>query len=354
MRPSAPPKAHVFICRPGFEEALRLECADRFGIQGDSEHRAAVTFPDSTTLPRYSDTVFARQVLPRALMIRFSDVDEAAKTIISRFDIMSKRQNRQSGRWTLHCYSVDDDDCLALAKTAGKKLLAHTRQKHAEFQKRFVDAQDFPETCKNPDDMILQIFTSAKGLMWFSIGSLHDGVHPYEGGFRRMKTLKGAPSRSASKLEEALLALGKHPDPGDTAVDLGAAPGGWSFVLARYGAIVQAIDHAKVDVNSFKNIKGSIEHISDNGLTFEPNRTVDWLVCDMVMPSKDTLRVLTKWQQKALMRHFVVNIKLSKSNIWPQTKQVLDVLKGFEWAQTRARQLIHDRNEITLFGSKHL
>jgi 23S rRNA (cytidine2498-2'-O)-methyltransferase len=106
--------------------------------------------------------------------------------------------------------------------------------------------------------------------------------------------------------------------------------------------------------DSFKNIKGSIEHISDNGLTFEPIRTVDWLVCDMVMPSKDTLRVLTKWQQKALMRHFVVNIKLSKSNIWPQTKQVLDVLKGFEWAQTRARQLIHDRNEITLFGSKHL
>ena len=50
--------------------------------------------------------------------------------------------------------------------------------------------------------------------------------------------LPGAPSRSAAKLEEALLYfLGDEAERllrgGMSAVDLGAAPGGWTWILAR-------------------------------------------------------------------------------------------------------------------------
>jgi 23S rRNA C2498 (ribose-2'-O)-methylase RlmM len=352
MKPAGAPKAHLFICRPGFEQTLKSECEERFHIPGDSNFRAAVTFPDSTNLPKYYETVFARQYLPRAMLFQNLSLEDCAQSIIGRFDVMAKRNNRQTGRWTLHAFAVDVDNCLAAAKVISKKLLAHVRQKHPEFQKRYVEAKDFPDTCKNPDDIVLQIFVSAEKQVWFSIGSLAEGIHPFEGGFQRMRTLKGAPSRSASKLEEALLVMNKHPESGQTAVDLGAAPGGWSFVMARYGANVQAIDHAKLDESAFKGLKGTIEHITSNGLTFEPLQTVDWLVCDMVISYRDTLSVLKRWQKKALMRHFVINIKLSRTNHWQQVRDALAELRDFEWTYTHARHLLHDRNEITLIGYK--
>ena len=136
-----------------------------------------------------------------------------------------------------------------------------------------------------------------------------------------MKSLRGAPSRSASKLEEALAFLGQHPKKGETAVDLGAAPGGWSFVLARHGAHVQAIDHAELTIDQKKlsgKLSGTVVHIKANGLKFKPDKPVDWLVCDMVMGAREPLNGLA----------------------------------SFNWKHVRARQLIHDRSEITLIGRK--
>ena len=42
----------------------------------------------------------------------------------------------------------------------------------------------------------------------------------------------GPPSRAYLKLWEALTRLGAWPGPGDTCLDLGASPGGWTWVLA--------------------------------------------------------------------------------------------------------------------------
>ncbi|WP_297471632.1 SAM-dependent methyltransferase, partial [Acidithiobacillus sp.] len=70
---------------------------------------------------------------------------------------------------------------------------------------------------------------------------------PDPGGIPRLRFPAGAPSRSTLKLEEALLVLLNERErerwlrAGMTAVDLGAAPGGWTFQLVRRSLRVIAV-----------------------------------------------------------------------------------------------------------------
>ena len=54
----------------------------------------------------------------------------------------------------------------------------------------------------------------------------------------------GPPSRAYLKLWEALVRLRRWPQPGERCLDLGASPGGWTWVLATLGASVVAVDKA--------------------------------------------------------------------------------------------------------------
>jgi 23S rRNA (cytidine2498-2'-O)-methyltransferase len=55
------------------------------------------------------------------------------------------------------------------------------------------------------------------------------------------------PSRAYLKLWEAFTLLGIRPQPGETCLDLGASPGGWTWVLQALGARVLAVDKAPLD-----------------------------------------------------------------------------------------------------------
>jgi 23S rRNA (cytidine2498-2'-O)-methyltransferase len=122
------------------------------------------------------------------------------------------------------------------------------------------------------------------------------------------------------------------------------------MVLARHGAAVEAIDHAELRLDPKLKLKGQINHIKANGLKYMPDEPVDWLVCDMVMGAKDTLKILKTWALAGAMRHFVVNIKLTKDNPWQGAAlaiELIDIINNFEII---TRHLLHDRSEITLMG----
>lgn len=181
---------------------------------------------------------------------------------------------------------------------------------------------------------------------------------PWPLGIPRLKLPGAAPSRSVLKLEEAF-GLFLNDDeraawlrPGRTAVDLGAAPGGWSWLLAERGLKVDAVDNASLAPVLTGHPR--VFHHRADGFRFRPRRTVDWLVCDMVERPQRIAALAARWLADGLCRHVVCNLKLPMKKRWQTVCEQLDVVRAALPAEGRlaARQLYHDRDEVTLFASR--
>ena len=73
--------------------------------------------------------------------------------------------------------------------------------------------------------------------------------------------------------------------PGMSAVDLGAAPGGWTWQLVRRSIRVTAIDNGPMDRALMDS--GVVTHLREDGFRYRPKKPVDWLVCEKVcIPGK--------------------------------------------------------------------
>ncbi|MFC4260377.1 23S rRNA (cytidine(2498)-2'-O)-methyltransferase RlmM [Marinobacter lacisalsi] len=177
-------------------------------------------------------------------------------------------------------------------------------------------------------------------------------------GIPRLKLPATAPSRSALKLEEAwkvMLPQGRELDylgGGKTAVDLGAAPGGWTWQLVDQGMTVTAVDNGPMDEQLMAT--GMVSHVQADGYLWRPKRAVDWMVCDIVDKPRRTAAMVSDWFNAQLCRYSVFNLKLpmkQRYEEWLICRDLLaDRLADAPFAvKLRARQLYHDREEITCF-----
>ena len=185
-----------------------------------------------------------------------------------------------------------------------------------------------------------------------------DASSPWPMGIPRLKLPRGAPSRSALKLEEALLVMASAQlrdewlRPGRSAVDLGASPGGWSFVLARLGLHVIAVDNGPIDKRIADGL--AIEHRREDGFHFRPARPVDWLTCDIAASPLTVARLLVDWFTEGLCRGAVFNLKLPMRERYRTLRDCERVLRealdveGFRYTLA-FKHLYHDREEVSGF-----
>ncbi len=120
---------------------------------------------------------------------------------------------------------------------------------------------------------------------------------------------QGPPSRAYLKLWEALTRIGRWPGPGETVLDLGAAPGGWTWALAQLGCQVVAVDKAQMDpaVAALPNV--TIRTESAFGLEPEKQEAVDWLFSDIICYPARLLGLVQRWQAAGKARNFVCTLK---------------------------------------------
>ncbi|KAB7622586.1 23S rRNA (cytidine(2498)-2'-O)-methyltransferase RlmM [Alkalilimnicola sp. S0819] len=181
---------------------------------------------------------------------------------------------------------------------------------------------------------------------------------PWPLGIPRLRMPGGAPSRSTLKLDEAIqLFLGEDAGrlmaPGMRAVDLGAAPGGWTWQLVRRGLHVTAIDNGPVDAALMAD--GLVEHLRSDGFRYRPPRPVDWLVCDMVEQPSRIAELMGQWLARGDARAAIFNLKLPMKKRWAavqdaQARLHRQLERGGRRAQLCAKQLYHDREEITVYA----
>ena len=172
-------------------------------------------------------------------------------------------------------------------------------------------------------------------------------------GIPRLRMPPGAPSRSTQKLAEAFeVFLGPRTNdvlrPGMHAVDLGAAPGGWTWQLAQRGLHVTAVDNGP--------LKGAIRddplvrHVREDAFRFVPRRPVDWLVCDVVEQPARIADLVARWLGEGLARHAIFNLKLPMKKRYDEVRRceqrIVAALQRLS-PSIALRQLYHDREEVT-------
>lgn len=180
---------------------------------------------------------------------------------------------------------------------------------------------------------------------------------PWPLGVPRLRMPAQAPSRSTLKLEEALLVFldederARRLQPGMRAVDLGAAPGGWTWQLVRRGLQVTAVDNGPMAAELMDS--GLVEHLRADGFTYRPAKTVDWLVCDMVEQPHRIAGLVGDWFGQRLCREAIFNLKLPMKKRWQTVKECLETVERRGGAlRLRARQLYHDREEVTVYARR--
>ena len=202
-------------------------------------------------------------------------------------------------------------------------------------------------------------------------GNLHvlfvDGAHAYIGasaapwaspwptGIPRLRMPGAAPSRSTLKLAEAFVTFLRDRESdlvhaGMRAVDLGAAPGGWTWQLARRGLSVTAVDNGP--------LKGTVAqdplvtHLRLDGFSYLPKRPVDWMVCDIVEQPVRIAALVARWIGEGHARSAIFNLKLPMKKRYVEVQRCIAIIHD-ALAKVRVRhalmirQLYHDRQEVT-------
>ena len=338
----------LLYCRPGFEqdcaqEALRQArqqrpvLGEQPSILADSGYVVIALNGQSLN---YRELIFTRQLirLHRSIAAlperdRLTPILDAIATLPGTFG-------------TLWLEAPDTND--------GKLLSTFTRR----FQPLLETAlREQGRLLDDPRTTRLHIFFPDKNSVLIGSSDPHNSADAIMGIVRQSMPAE-APSRSTMKLAEAIEVFMDRSEQtrllrqGMTAVDLGAAPGGWTWQLVKRGIRVTAVDNGPM--------KGAlinhplVQHLKQDGFKYAPRKAVDWLVCDMVEKPSKVAELIAAWFAAGWCKHAIFNLKLpmkqrvaALDNALGGIRKRLDE-EGINYRML-AKQLYHDREEVTVF-----
>ena len=329
----------IFRCQPGFEAHLEKELAWR-GIlaveKGSGWLRADAS---SAAVP---ELCFAQSTLIDAVELRADSVNALAGCILDHF-LVSAKTERFEGPWPLLFEVAGGLDGLGRRADGVEKALGELLKKRMSRVAKLA----LPDKPRGS--------VSVRGLYVFfaDFNRIFVSRECLFGGQRRMADDPLAPSRSYLKIEEAYIVLGREPAAGETVVDLGAAPGGWSYSAAKRRARVIAVDNGPLKGGALDH--PLIEHRKEDAFGFRPagGEKVDWLFCDLVEEPHHVMRNLVEpWLVGGWCRHFVVMLKFGRVDPVALLREVTApggalATRARLW---RIRHLYHDREEFTVVG----
>ena len=171
----------------------------------------------------------------------------------------------------------------------------------------------------------------------------------WAGGVRRFAHRPEQISRAEFKLLEALELFAISLPAGGVALDLGAAPGGWTRLLRQLGQWVTAVDPAGLHPSLYHDKQ--IRHIRQTAqayLASDPDH-FDLIVNDMRLDARDSGRIMADYAP-LLHRHGfgLMTLKLPEQKREQVIDHTFNILRP-AYTIAGARQLFHNRSEITLY-----
>lgn len=304
----------------------------------------------SGPLPPDTCLVFAEQVLPDVTAIRQGSIQKLASAGLER---LLYALDERPGPWRLHVFGIESVFSTVThlrTQRLEEALLAKLMQQQPQ---RLASRTASASAPWQQDETLIQLGLESPGCAYFSVvypearAGLSRVLSRFPGGQVPVADDPGPPSTAFKKLVEAQLQLGRAIQKGDTCVDLGGSPGGWSYIALRQGASVTAVDRAPLRADLMGHAR--LHFQTGDAFKFTPSTCVDWLLCDVIAYPERSIALLEHWLEQKLCRAFIVTIKLKGR----EADGMLEPLKGMLLRQGVSFLVKHlgvNKNEVTAMG----
>ncbi len=343
-------KSLVLYCRAGFEQTCAQEIvalAHDIGVNGEasaeSESGYVVFTAHNIELIEkrlsFKRLIFARQWIHGAQFFSELSVRDRLTPLIE------------------HAKTLGEFGALVIEypdTNHGKELSSFSRKFAQIFKEKAIEANILYLNNAKPLPQLHLFFVNPESCY---VGhSWNTNASPYFMGIPRLKFPAGAPSRSTLKLAEAFICFLDSEEkqnrlrPSMTAIDIGAAPGGWTWQLVNRGLYVKAIDNGAMSREVLAT--EMVEHIRADGFKYKPRRSVNWMVCDMVDKPIKVAQLVAQWLAEGYCQDIIFNLKLPMKKryeaIIDATDLITSILDKREILfELRFKHLYHDREEVT-------
>lgn len=291
------PFSAVYVAKPEFISELCDELENVSDVIGNLVFSPVIK----------QDVCFALDVWWDPKVIQFNSISEAV------------RELRQAGKfWYLN----------PLENVRRSHLITEQLRKLPQIQLVFPLHETIPDIgCFSLLDKNTLVYSARRWKKW-----------PM-GHYQFIEDKHNPPNRAYLKLWEALSLLDHLPKPGETALDLGASPGGWTYVMQSLGTQVTAVDKAALDPH-IANLPG-VSFLRQSAFALNPETwtgKIDWLLSDIACYPDRLYELLTRWIASNKAKQLIFTVKL-------QGKTDLSIIRQF--------QAIPDSSTLHLFNNKH-
>ena len=205
--------------------------------------------------------------------------------------------------------------------------------------------------CKDKEPLwVLSVYIKSDEI-FAGLSYCKDNLSNWNGGIHRLKKNDNFISRAEFKLQEAISAFRidmiKHEKAGIKAIDLGAAPGGWTKILLEYGLYVTAVDPAALSETLINHPR--LIHVRNtaqkfNGKAGSYSIITNDMRMDMIESCKIMLDMAPLLSSDGIA---LMTLKLSHGQWYKKTNRALSILKK-KYDIQNVRQLFHNRSEVTV------
>jgi 23S rRNA (cytidine2498-2'-O)-methyltransferase len=341
----------IHACRPEHGADLladlgRAYPASAHRVLGPGWVETRLAPEDADRTPRLP---FATQVLPGAIDLAGPSVTTLAAAAFAR---LAPALAAHPGPWRLHVFASPDGPVRpGRPRLVGEALVELLKKK----QRRLLRTLGAPDAAAwLPGEALVQIALAAPDAGFFSAcrpgerARLDLVLSPFPGGVVELPPDPRPPSRAYAKVREAWARLGRGVVAGETCVDLGASPGGWTYDALAAGATVIAVDRSPLRDDLMRHPR--LRFVRGDAFAFAPDAPVDWLLCDVIAFPERSVELLERWLSRGLCRRFVVTVKF-KGAADPAIVGRLDALLARLAPAARALSLTANKNELTAFGA---
>lgn len=245
-------------------------------------------------------------------------------------------------------YAGEGDSLICQCRIAAGRTLGYSNGELTDLLASYLEREGYPMSVQEADAVISLTVFDRSAYMGISLPD--DNVSLRTGGVLFYAKAEDMVCRAEFKIEEAFGVFGIRAESGMKALDLGAAPGGWTHYLSMKGIAVDAVDPAALDEAVLE--RDNVRHFRMTAQEFareQGEEEYDIIVNDMKMDTNQSIDIVCDMSSQLKKEGIcLMTLKLPKQGIQKRINVARKVL-GEKFETVRIRQLYYNRSEVTVY-----